>query len=129
MPPFEGAFEPAQLDALVGFVLSLSGKGPRNAAGAQTYQDFCAACHGPAGEGSRDLGAPRLNDAIWLYGGSREEVREQILDPKMGRMPHWGDRLDPVTIKMLSAYVWSLGGGEELVDVAEDPTVEVDEEP
>ena len=47
----------------------------------------------------------------------------------MGRMPHWSGRLDPVTIKMLSAYVWSLGGGEEFVEVAEDPAVEVDEEP
>ena len=47
----------------------------------------------------------------------------------MGRMPHWSERLDPVTIKMLSAYVWSLGGGEEFVEVVEDPTVEVDEEP
>jgi cytochrome c oxidase cbb3-type subunit III len=27
-------------------------------------------------------------------------------------MPAWGNRLDPVTIKMLAAYVHSLGGGE-----------------
>jgi len=47
----------------------------------------------------------------------------------MGRMPHWGDRLDPVTIKMLSAYVWSLGGGEEFVEVAADSAVKVDAEP
>ena len=97
--------------------------------GAQLYQDNCSVCHGTAGEGNRELGAPRLNDAIWLYGSSREQVRDQILTPKMGRMPHWSERLDPVTIKMLSAYVWSLGGGEEFVEVAEDPTVEVDEEP
>jgi cytochrome c oxidase cbb3-type subunit 3 len=29
-----------------------------------------------------------------------------------GVMPAWGQRLDPVTIKMLAAYVHSLGGGE-----------------
>jgi cytochrome c oxidase cbb3-type subunit 3 len=27
-------------------------------------------------------------------------------------MPRWGNRLDPVTIRMLAAYVHSLGGGE-----------------
>jgi cytochrome c oxidase cbb3-type subunit 3 len=28
-------------------------------------------------------------------------------------MPRWGNHLDPVTIKMLAAYVHSLGGGEQ----------------
>ena len=28
-------------------------------------------------------------------------------------MPAWEGRLDPVTIKMLAAYVHSLGGGED----------------
>jgi cytochrome c oxidase cbb3-type subunit 3 len=27
-------------------------------------------------------------------------------------MPRWNDKLDPATIKMLAAYVHSLGGGE-----------------
>jgi cytochrome c oxidase cbb3-type subunit 3 len=27
-------------------------------------------------------------------------------------MPYWSGRLDPVTIKMLAAYVHSLGGGK-----------------
>jgi len=27
-------------------------------------------------------------------------------------MPRWNDKLDSVTIKMLAAYVHSLGGGE-----------------
>lgn len=129
MPPFEGAFEPAQLEALVGHVRSLSGKGKSNAAGAAIFRDNCAQCHGPSGQGDRLVGGPRLNDAIWLYGGSAEDIRAQILNPRMGHMPHWGGRLDAVTIKMLSAYVWSLGGGEEFVAVAEDPKVGVDAEP
>jgi cytochrome c oxidase cbb3-type subunit 3 len=44
-------------------------------------------------------------------------------------MPAWAGRLDPVTIKMLAAYVHSLGGGENFVEVAEDPAVEVDAAP
>ena len=127
MPPFEGAFDTAQLDALVDHVLSLSGKAETNATGARIYADNCAACHGPAGGGDRAQGAPTLNDAIWLRGSSREAIKRQILQPRMGMMPKWEGRLDPVTIKMLAAYVHSLGGGEDFVEVAEDPEVEVDE--
>lgn len=116
MPPFEGVFQPAQLDALVGHVLSLSGKGRSSALGAQLYADNCVACHGASGEGDRAQGAPKLNDAIWLYGSTHELVARQILAPRMGVMPKWEGRLDPVTIKMLAAYVHSLGGGEEFTE-------------
>ena len=77
----------------------------------------------------REIGAPRLSDAIWLRGSGRGQIRNQILYAKMRLMPEWGTRLDPVTIKMLSAYVHSLGGGEDFVEVAEDPAVEVVEQP
>lgn len=117
MPSFAGAIEGQQLDALVAHALSLSGKGQANAVGAQLYADNCLVCHGIAGEGSRDIGAPRLNDAIWLRGGTPQDIRAQILNPKMGAMPAWEGRLSPVTIKMLTAYVWSLGGGEQAVPV------------
>ncbi|QZD89244.1 cytochrome-c oxidase, cbb3-type subunit III [Qipengyuania aurantiaca] len=129
MPPFAGAFDNAQLDQLVDHVLSLSGKAESSRAGAQLYADNCVACHGASGGGNRELGAPRLNDAIWLRGSSREAIKRQILDPRMGMMPKWEGRLDPVTVKMLAAYVHSLGGGEDFIEVAKDPEVEVDEQP
>ncbi|OYX47773.1 MAG: cytochrome-c oxidase, cbb3-type subunit III [Sphingomonadales bacterium 32-64-22] len=113
MPAFAGAFSSEQLDDLANYVLSLSGKAEPNAAGAQIFSENCALCHGPTGEGNRTLGAPRLNDAIWLRGGSREDIIAQVTNPKLGAMPAWGERLDPVTIKMLTAYVHSLGGGED----------------
>ncbi len=82
------------------------------------------------------MGAPALNDAIWLYGGSQAAVRKQILAPRHGVMPAWQGRLDPVTIKMLAAYVHSRGGGQKAApaqpvadaagDVAEVPKAEND---
>ncbi len=129
MPAFAGVFAPQQMDALVDHVLSLSGKAESGPVGAQIFADNCALCHGPQGGGNRELGAPRLNDAIWLRGGSREAIARQVIDPKMGMMPGWGERLDPVTIKMLAAYVHSLGGGEDFLEVAENPAVQVDETP
>ena len=55
---------------------------------------------------------------------------QQISVPAHGVMPGWGTRLDPVTVKMLAAYVHSLGGGEDFVkEVAAGPAKEVNEQP
>lgn len=113
MPPFAGSFDAAQQSALAAHVLSLSGKAKPSAAGAQLFADNCAACHGAGGEGLPAMGGPALNDAIWLYGGSAAAVKAQILKPRHGVMPAWQGRLDPVTIKMLAAYVHSRGGGQD----------------
>ena len=37
---------------------------------------------------------------------------QQIIQPRLGVMPGWTDRLDETTIKMLTVYVHALGGGE-----------------
>lgn len=130
MPAFDGLFNGAQLDAVAGHVRSLSGLEQGNPAGAQLFAENCAVCHGANGEGSRALGAPRLNDAIWLRGNSASAIKAQILNPRMGAMPAWGARLDPATIRMLTAYVHSLGGGEEFVEApAEAPAAQTNERP
>ncbi|MFC3213501.1 cytochrome-c oxidase, cbb3-type subunit III [Novosphingobium panipatense] len=115
MPAFgaDGLLPREQIEQVADHVLSLSGKSRPSTAGARVFADNCAVCHGPAGQGSRQFGAPDLTDAIWLDGGSRTEVIAQITRPHMGVMPAWAGRLDPVTIRMLAAYVHSLGGGEE----------------
>ncbi len=120
MPAFEGLFDAAQLGAVTNHVLSLSGKAKSSPEGAALYTDNCAACHGEAGAGLPELGAPALNDAIWLYGGSEAAVKKQILAPRHGVMPAWKDRLDPVTIKMLAAYVHSRGGGQKAAPAQPD---------
>ncbi len=38
------------------------------ATGKKIFADNCASCHGESGKGKRDMGAPNLTDAIWLYG-------------------------------------------------------------
>ena len=96
-------------------MLSLSGQDADAAAaerGQTLYVDNCAACHGEAGEGVRDLGAPALNDAIWLYGGDHTQIVSQINAPSHGVMPGWQGRLADETVKALAVYVHALGGGE-----------------
>jgi cytochrome c oxidase cbb3-type subunit 3 len=120
MPAFgkDGILTAVQIEQIAGHVLSLTGKARDNAAGAQLFAQNCAVCHGAAGTGNRQVGAPNLADAIWLYGGTKDDIAAQIANPRHGAMPAWGGRLDPVTIKMLAAYVHSLGGGEDFLEAA-----------
>ncbi|MEL6921247.1 MAG: cytochrome-c oxidase, cbb3-type subunit III [Pseudomonadota bacterium] len=97
------------------YVRSLAGLDHDAAAasnGALTFEEQCSACHGDVGEGITDLGAPNLSDAIWLYGGTHEELVAQITNPQQGVMPGWGERLGETTVKKLAVYVHQLGGGE-----------------
>lgn len=130
MPAFgDGILDNQQLDVVTDHVLSFTGKGRASAAGAELYINNCAVCHGDDGTGLREFGSPNLADAIWLYGSSREQVKRQIAYPRHGVMPSWEGRLDPAIIRMLAAYVHSLGGGEDFIEIAQDPAVEVDEQP
>ena len=126
MPAFGDVFDKDQIAAVTTHVLSLSGKAESDALGAELYAQNCSACHQAQGEGDPMQGAPALNDAIWLYGNSEAKIRQQIAAPRHGVMPGWSDKLDPVTIKMLAAYVHSRGGGQSLeIDTAGDALPEM----
>ena len=104
-----------QIDDVVAHVRVISGQDRANTAsqrGAKVFADNCAVCHGPAGKGNREVGAPNLTDAIWLYGGDADTIHESVWNSRHGVMPRWDDKLDKATIRMLAAYVHSLGGGE-----------------
>jgi cytochrome c oxidase cbb3-type subunit 3 len=125
MPAFgrDEILQKAEISDVVSHVRVISGQDKPSAAaarGAALFEANCAVCHGAAGKGNRELGAPNLSDAIWLYGGDRASLTTTIVNARGGVMPAWGQRLDPVTIKMLAAYVHSLGGGEAtpVVEVA-----------
>ncbi|RYJ03993.1 MAG: cytochrome-c oxidase, cbb3-type subunit III [Acetobacteraceae bacterium] len=114
MPAFaQAGLTPAQIGTLADHVLSLSGAGPASASGEALYAENCVACHGERGEGNRELGAPRLNDQVWLYGGDKASISRTIAMARAGVMPAWGSRLDPAMVNMLTVYVHALGGGEQ----------------
>jgi len=116
MPRFgaDGVLQPPQIQQLADYVMTLYGKrgGKDVSSGQKLFADNCAVCHGEAGQGNRELGAPPLASRVHLYGDTRDIVVAQITAPRMGVMPNWNTRLDPATIKSLALYVHSLGGGE-----------------
>jgi cytochrome c oxidase cbb3-type subunit 3 len=105
----------AQIDQVTEFVLKLSGQ-EHDAAlageGATVYADNCASCHMEDGSGDRTQGAPKLSDAVWLYGGTREAIRDSVFYARFGVMPNWNQRLSEDEMRAVAYYVHSLGGGE-----------------
>jgi cytochrome c oxidase cbb3-type subunit 3 len=79
---------------------------------ASAFAEQCAACHGESGEGNQGVGAPRLSDDVWLYGGSRKAIYETLWNSRAGVMPAFGARLSEDTIRKLVVYVRAFGGGE-----------------
>jgi cytochrome c oxidase cbb3-type subunit 3 len=117
MPAFgkDGVLTAQQINAVTDYVLALSG-GEKKATYEEAttiFADNCAACHGADGKGVREFGAPNLTDAIWLYGGNREQVYKSVFNAHAGVMPSWEGRLDRNTLRQLAVYVHSLGGGEK----------------
>jgi cytochrome c oxidase cbb3-type subunit 3 len=105
----------AQVNDVTEFVLSLTGRAGDAAAaerGAPVFAENCASCHAENGRGNKEMGAPSLADAIWLYGGDRASIHQSIANGRAGVMPAWGNRLDPAVINMLTVFVHSLAGGE-----------------
>ncbi|MEQ8228533.1 MAG: cytochrome-c oxidase, cbb3-type subunit III [Rhodospirillales bacterium] len=117
MPAFgrDGILNKNQIGDVADYVLSLSGQTADTAAvarGQSIYADNCAACHGDGGVGNIELGAPALNNSLWLYGGDKAALTTTIKNSRAGVMPAWGQILDDVTIKQLAIYIHSLGGGK-----------------
>jgi cytochrome c oxidase cbb3-type subunit 3 len=112
----DGILKSAEIVTVANYVRSLSGlptsPGFDAAAGRKLFAENCASCHGDAGKGNPELGAPNLTDKIWLYGSDEATLVETITNGRSGVMPAWVGRLDPATIKALAVYVHSLGGGQ-----------------
>jgi len=76
--------------------------------GKAVFGMYCFACHGANGEGNVAMGAPKLADDIWLYGGSLAALTESVRAGRQGQMPAHAQLLNEEKIQLLSAYVYSL---------------------
>lgn len=78
------------------------------AQGKKLYDGVCVACHGANGKGNQELGAPDLTDDYWLYGSSKESLRQTIAKGRHGVMPAHRELLGETRARLAAAYAWSL---------------------
>jgi cytochrome c oxidase cbb3-type subunit 3 len=86
------------------------------AAGKTLFGDNCAPCHGAGGQGGR--GYPNLNDDVWLWGGTLNDIQHTITvgvrsvspETRQSQMPAFGRDgiLKPAQIDDLTDYVMHL---------------------
>lgn len=111
MPPLGAALGEDGVAQVAEFVINgLGGDGANSgdetlAAGRTKYMQFCAACHGPAGQGNPALGAPNLTDAIWFYGNDPTTIRAAIRHGRNNQMPAQGPRLNETQLDLLVAWL------------------------
>ena len=91
------------------------------------YGQNCQACHGAGGIGGP--GFPRLNDDIWLWGGTADDIATTLRvginsahpDTHFAQMPAFGrdELLSRAEISVLTDYVLTLGTGVIPEDASE----------
>ncbi len=125
MPAFGSVLSDEKIDEVANYVLSLSGakvdmaKAEAGKAIFQGKEGGCYYCHTESGNGMYSQGAANLTDQIWTAAdvpgaadeaGKLEAVKSVIRGGIQRQMPAWSGRLDDTEIKLLTAYVNSLGG-------------------
>ena len=111
MPVMVGGLDDAAISELVVYVQSMSGikaDADMAARGKGHFDTLCVACHGVDGSGNQALGAPRLNDDIWLYGGESEIITRTVTEGRNGNMPAHKVLLSEDRRRLIAAYVLSL---------------------
>ena len=78
------------------------------AKGEQHFKTYCAACHGLDAKGQQFMGAPNLTNGIWLYGGTKEQIKQTLRNGRNGAMPAFKGVLSEDKIHILTAWVYGL---------------------
>lgn len=109
MPPLAAAVGTTDdVKNVANYVLSLAGE-PHDSVRAglgRSKFTVCVACHGVGGVGNQAMGAPALNDKVWLHGYGEAAIIQMINAGKHNEMPAQEGRLTEEQIRMLASYVW-----------------------
>ena len=118
MPPWGEVLGEQGVDEVATYVYSLThadAPADKAAAGKERFVATCSACHGADARGNSLMGAPNLADNVWLYGSDLESLKETIVKGRQNQMPAHLDTLGETRVRLLAAYVLSLGGADAAV--------------
>jgi cytochrome c oxidase cbb3-type subunit 3 len=110
----DGVLPRGDIENVVAYVRSLSNPAgidvpaDQVAAGRAVFAANCVACHGEAGQGNTELGAPNLTDQVWIYGRDRQSIYTTVWGGRQGHMPTWEARLPGLDRKILALYLVDL---------------------
>ena len=119
MPAWRDVIGEDGIRNVAGYVRSLSGRDTPEGInvdieqGQKIFAANCVACHGPAGKGTKAMGAPDLTDNVWLYGSSFGQIQQTLRYGRNGRMPAQEHILGNDKVHLLAAYVYSLSQESE----------------
>jgi cytochrome c oxidase cbb3-type subunit 3 len=88
-------------------VKAVAGDKQANEMGKRLFLTYCMQCHGADARGAK--GFPNLTDSDWQYGGEPEQIKESLVNGRMGMMPPH-EQLGADTVKDLANFVRSLSG-------------------
>lgn len=110
MPPFISILQEDGVKQVAAYIRSFNDRNQNQrllAQGEEKFKMICSSCHGADGKGLNEFGAPNLADNIWLHGSS--DIIEKAMSKGLnGNMPAHKQLLDEDSIKLVSAFVYSL---------------------
>jgi mono/diheme cytochrome c family protein len=90
--------------------------------GATIFKRNCERCHGADGKGTTSAHTPNFTDANVQASLTDEQIQLTITKGRPGTiMPSWSDKLSEQDIKIVAAYVRSLGAGQPPGSVQQPP--------
>jgi mono/diheme cytochrome c family protein len=131
MPPFAEVLSANEIWDVIAYLYTLSAPSDILAEGQTLFVEYCAACHGEAGDGSGLPGAADLTDSEYMVTLTGEMIIEKIKTGNGNPSHAFGDALDPAQQFSLMAYVRSFVFGNIEEDLTADviPTQESTAEP
>ena len=126
---YGGPLQPSDVASLVAFIRTWQNvpalplhRGPvpgKAGEGAALFQDQCAGCHGPKGQGNT---APSLDDGVFHETASDAFIRHAIAKGRSGTlMPAFSNTLSDEQLDHLTAFVRTLAQPVKLPDAKELP--------
>ncbi|WP_299594382.1 c-type cytochrome [uncultured Microbulbifer sp.] len=73
--------------------------------GEELFSYNCSVCHGDDAKGNQQVGASDLTDAVWVHGGSLEDIENTVRNGLDSPMPAFGDQLNREQILALAAFI------------------------